>query len=140
MLAYWPYVAGAAAVWLVVAFLFNDVMIHRATGAQSVARAAAPRLYNLLENLCISRGLPMPRLYVIDTDAMNAYASGIDQRTYSITLTKGLVEGLSDSELEAVLGHELTHIRDRDVRLLVVTIVFVGMISYLARCCGAACA
>jgi len=133
MLAYWPYVAGAAAVWLVAAYLFNDVMIHRATGAQSVTRAGAPRLYNLLENLCISRGLTTPRLYMIDTDAMNAYASGIDQRTYSITVTKGLVDGLSDPELEAVLGHELTHIRDRDVRLLVVTIVFVGMISYLAQ-------
>ena len=133
MLAYWPYVACAAAVWLAVAYLFNDMMIHRATGARSVTRVEAPRLYNLLENLCISRGMTVPRLYVIDTDAMNAYASGIDQRTYSITVTKGLVEGLSDPEIEAVLGHELTHIIDRDVRLLVVTIVFVGMISYLAQ-------
>jgi heat shock protein HtpX len=133
MLAYWPYVAGAAAVWLAVAYVFNDVMIHRATGARSVTRAEAPRLYNLLENLCISRGMTVPKLYVIETDAMNAYASGIDQRTYSITVTKGLVEELSDPELEAVLGHELTHIIDRDVRLLVVTIVFVGMISYIAQ-------
>src|SRR5260370_2902171 len=70
MLAYWPYVAGAAAVWLAVASLFNDVMIHRATGAQSVTRAPAPRLYNLLENLCISRGLTTPRLSMIDTNAM----------------------------------------------------------------------
>ena len=77
--------------------------------------------------------MTMPKLYVIDTDAMNAYASGIDQRSYSITVTKGLVDGLGDPELEAVLGHELTHIIDRDVRLLVVTIVFVGMISYLAQ-------
>jgi predicted Zn-dependent protease len=64
---------------------------------------------------------------------MNAYASGIDQRTYSITVTSGLVKALSDPELEAVLAHEITHIIDRDVRLLVVTIVFVGMISYLAQ-------
>jgi heat shock protein HtpX len=133
MLAYWPYVAGAAAVWVLVAYLFNDAMIHRATGARAVTRAAAPRLYNLLENLCISRGMTVPKLYVIETEAMNAYASGIDQRTYSITVTKGLVDGLSDEELEAVLGHELTHIIDRDVRLLVVTVVFVGMISYMAQ-------
>lgn len=133
MLAYWPYIVAAAATWLVAAYLFNDVLIHRATGARSVTRTEEPRIYNLLENLCISRGMTMPKLYVIDTDAMNAYASGIDQRSYSITVTKGLVDGLGDPELEAVLGHELTHIIDRDVRLLVVTIVFVGMISYLAQ-------
>jgi len=133
ILAYWPYVVGAAVVWALVAYLFNDVMIHRATGARSVTRSEVPRLYDLLENLCISRGMNVPRLYVIGTDAMNAYASGIDQRTYSITVTRGLVTALSDAELEAVLGHELTHIIDRDVRLLVVTIVFVGMISYLAQ-------
>src|SRR5215472_8247532 len=133
ILAYWPYVVGAAVVWALVSYLFNDVMIHRATGARSVTRSEVPRLYDLLENLCISRGMNVPRLYVIETDAMNAYASGIDQRTYSITVTRGLVTALSDAELEAVLGHELTHIIDRDVRLLVVTIVFVGMISYLAQ-------
>jgi heat shock protein HtpX len=133
MFAYWPHVVGAAAVWALAAYLFNDVMIHRATGARSVTRSEAPRLYNLIENLCISRGMTVPKLYVIETDAMNAYASGIDQRTYSITVTSGLVNALSDAELEAVLGHELTHIIDRDVRLLVVTIVFVGMISYLAQ-------
>ncbi len=131
--AYWPYVAAAAVVWLVIAYLFNDAMIHRATGARPVARADQPRLYNLLENLCISRGLAMPRLYLIDTEAMNAYASGIDQRSYAITVTSGLLAGLDDAELEAVLAHELTHIIDRDVRLLIVTILFVGVISFIAQ-------
>ncbi len=132
-LAYWPYVAAAAALWLVIAYLFNDALIHRATGARPVTRAEAPRLYDRLENLCISRGLAMPRLYIIATDAMNAYASGIDQRTYSITVTGGLVDRLTDAELEAVLAHELTHIIDRDVRLLIVTILFVGVISFIAQ-------
>jgi heat shock protein HtpX len=131
--AYWPFVVGAAAVWLLLAYAFNDVLIHAATGAQPVARAEAPRLYNLLENLCISRGMAVPKLYIIDTDAMNAYASGIDKRTYSITVTRALLDRLDDRELEAVLAHELTHIRDRDVRLLLVTIVFVGAISFIAQ-------
>jgi heat shock protein HtpX len=132
-LLYWPYVIGAAAIWMVLGYLFNEMMVRAATGAQPVGRADAPRIYQLLEPLCISRGLAMPKLYIIDTDALNAYATGIDQRTYSITVTRALVEQLNDAELEAVLAHELTHILDRDVRLLLVTIVFAGAISFIAQ-------
>ena len=131
--AYWPVVVGAAVVWLLLAYAFNDVLIHAATGAKPMTRADAPRLYNVLETLCISRGMAVPRLYIIDTDAMNAHASGIDRRTYSITVTRALLDRLDDRELEAVLAHELTHILDRDVRLLLVTIVFVGVISFIAQ-------
>ena len=133
MTAYWPIVFGVAAVWLTIGYFFNDSIIHMATGAQPVSRAEAPQLYNLLENLCISRGLAMPKLYIIDTDAMNAYASGIDARSYAVTVTRGLLDTLDRDELEAVLAHELTHILDRDTRLLIVTIVFVGMISFFAQ-------
>jgi len=131
--AWWPIVFGIAAVWVLIGYLFNDAIIHRATGAQPVAREQAPELYNILENLCISRGLAMPKLYIIDTEAMNAYASGIDQKSYAITVTSGLLNRLNKDEIEAVLGHELTHIIDRDCRLLIVTIVFTGMISFLAQ-------
>jgi heat shock protein HtpX len=130
---YWPIVLGVAAIWLLIGYFFNDGMIHAATGAQPVTREEAPRLYTILETLCISRGIKTPTLYIIETDAMNAYASGIDQRTFSVTVTSGLLARLNDSELEAVLAHELTHILQRDVRLLIVTIVFVGMISFMAQ-------
>ncbi len=133
MAAYWPMVFGIAAVWVLIGYLFNDAIIHMATGAVPVTRQEAPVLYNLVENLCISRGLAMPKLYIIDTDAMNAYASGIDQKSYAITVTRGLLEQLDRDELEAVLAHELTHIIDRDTRLLIITVVFVGMISFLAQ-------
>lgn len=133
ILAWWPYVVGGAALWVGIGYLFNDSMIHAATGAQPVGRTDAPRLYSILETLCISRGLTVPKLYIMDTDAMNAFASGIDARTYSITVTRGLLERLDDRELEAVLAHELTHIINRDVRLMIVTVVFVGMISFLAQ-------
>jgi heat shock protein HtpX len=130
---WWPVVLGIAAVWLMIGYVFNDAIIHMATGAQPVSRTDQPELYNLLENLCISRGLQMPKLYIIDTDVMNAYASGIDQKSYAITVTSGLLQALDRNELEAVLAHELTHIIDRDTRLLIITIVFVGMISFLAQ-------
>jgi heat shock protein HtpX len=133
MVAYWPIVFGVAAIWLLIGYFFNDAIIHAATGAMPVTREAQPQLYNLLETLCISRGLAMPRLYIIETDVMNAYASGIDQKSYAITVTRGLLDALNKDELEAVLAHELTHIIDRDTRLLIVTVVFVGMISFLAQ-------
>lgn len=131
--SWWPIVFGIAAIWTIIGYFFNDSIIHMATGAQPVARQDAPELYNLLENLCISRGLKTPNLYIIDTAAMNAYASGIDDKSYAITVTSGLLQRLNRDELEAVLGHELTHIIDRDCRLLIVTIVFTGMISFMAQ-------
>lgn len=131
--SYWPIILGIAAIWVLIGYLFNDWIIHRATGAEPVTRQEQPELYNLVENLCISRGLKTPRLYIVDTDAMNAYASGIDERSYAITVTSGLLAALNRDELEAVLGHELTHIMERDTRVLIVTIVFVGMISFLTQ-------
>jgi len=131
--AWWPLVFGVAAIWLLIGYFFNDVIIHRATGATPVTREQQPKLYNLVENLCISRGMAVPKLYIVDTDAMNAYASGIDDRSYAITVTSGLLDRLNGDELEAVLAHELTHIINRDCRLLIVTIVFVGMISFLTQ-------
>ena len=133
MFAYWPIVFGVAAIWVLIGYFFNDAIIHMATGAQPVTREERPELYNLLENLCISRGLTMPKLYIIDTDVMNAYASGIDQKSYAVTVTRGLLDQLNKDELEAVLAHELTHIIDRDTRLLIITVVFVGMISFFAQ-------
>jgi len=133
VVAWWPIVLGVASVWVLVGYYFNGTIIHFATGAKPVTRDQAPKLYNLLENLCISRGITMPPLYVIDTDVMNAYSSGIDDRSYAITVTRGLLDQLNSDELEAVLAHELTHIVDRDCRLLIVTIVFAGMLSFLAQ-------
>ena len=130
---WWPIVLGVATIWMVIGYFFNDAIIHRATGAQAVTRQQESQLYDLVENLCISRGVAVPRLYVVETDAMNAYASGIDQKSYAITVTRGLLNAMNRDELEAVLAHELTHIMNRDCRLLIVTIVFVGMISFLTQ-------
>jgi heat shock protein HtpX len=133
IVAWWPIVLGVATIWVTIGYFFNDWIIHKATGAMPVDRRQEPELYRLVENLCISRGLTAPKLYIIETDAMNAYASGIDNRTYAITVTRGLLNALNKDELEAVLAHELTHIMERDTRVLIITIVFVGMISFLAQ-------
>jgi len=124
-----PVALIASLVWFVIAWFANQAIVDSVTGARQVDRKAEPRVWNLLENLCISRGIPMPKLRIIETDARNAFASGIRPAQYSITVTRGLVNSLNDGELEAVLGHELTHIRNRDVQLLVIAAVFVGIIS-----------
>ncbi len=128
--------AGACAValvWFAIAARANRWIVDRVTGAHEVTRKDEPRLWNLLENLCISRGLPMPRLGIIDTTARNAFASGLFPKQYAVTVTRGLLDALDDAELEAVLAHELTHIRNKDVRLMVIAGVVVGIISLVGQ-------
>ncbi len=128
-----PVAFVAALVWFGIAWLFYQRMIDASVGAHEVTRESEPRLWNLLENLCISRGLTMPSLRIIETSAMNAYASGLSPERSAVTVTRGLMEGLNDDELEAVLAHELTHILNRDVRLLVIGVIFVGIISFVGE-------
>src|SRR5881227_749445 len=117
-----PYATIAAALWIVIAYFFHQNMIDAVTGGEDVTRQQQPRLYNLLENLCISRGIPMPKLKVMDSDALNAFATGLNRRQYSVTVTTGLLQALNDREIEAVLGHELTNIRNGDGGVIVVII------------------
>jgi len=130
---YWPIPIGVAAVWFLFAGLFHQQLIEDSTGSRPVTRQQEPRLYNLLENLCISRGLPIPRLSIMETEALNAFASGISRKSYNVSVTRGLLNTLNDEELEAVLAHELTHIMNHDVRLLIIAVIFVGMISFFCE-------
>lgn len=126
----WPFAALAAAAWFGIAYAFQDSMIRRATGAKSVSRQEAPKLYNALENLCVSRGIVMPRLEIIETPALNAYAAGLRDGDYVVAVTRGLLDALDDNEIEAVLAHELTHIRNRDTQMMVIAIIFAGIFAF----------
>src|SRR3954469_4302076 len=128
-----PWVTIGTVLWILIAYKFHQAMIDAVTGGREVTRQEEPRLYNLLENLCISRGLPMPKLKVMEDDALNAFATGLNEKQYSITVTTGLLDHLDDPEVEAVLGHELTHIRNGDVRMLVIAVVIAGVISFFAE-------
>jgi heat shock protein HtpX len=133
LLAAAPYATAGTIAWIAIAYYFHQSMIDAVTGAGDVTRAEQPRLYNLLENLCISRGIPMPKLKVMESDALNAFASGMNEKQYAVTVTTGLLARLDDAEMEAVLGHELTHIRNGDVRLMVIAVVIAGAISFFAE-------
>ncbi len=128
-----PYATGSAALWIVIAYFFHQSIIDAVTGGEDVTRQQQPRLYNLLENLCILRGIPMPKLKVMDSDALNAFATGLNPRQYSVTVTTGLLKALNDQEIEAVLGHELTHIRNGDVQLMVVAVIIAGVVGFIAE-------
>src|SRR5882757_2545117 len=131
--AAFPYATGIAALWIVIAYFFHQNMIDAVTGGESVTRQDEPRLYNLLENLCISRGIPMPKLKVMDSPALNAFATGLNRQQYSVTVTTGLLQALNDKEIEAVLGHELTHIRNGDVQLMVVAVIIAGVVGFFGE-------
>jgi heat shock protein HtpX len=128
-----PWATAGAGLWIVIAYFFHQSLIDAVTGASDVTRSEQPRLYNLLENLCISRGITMPKLKIMESDALNSFATGLNERQYSITVTTGLMKALNDAEIEAVLGHELTHIRNGDVRMLVVAVVIAGVISFFGE-------
>ncbi|MFC4871911.1 M48 family metallopeptidase [Negadavirga shengliensis] len=128
-----PGVLIAVAIWFAIAFLFHSTMINKAAGSRTLERKENMRIYNLVENLCMSKGMKMPRVNIIEDQALNAFASGINEKTYTVTLTRGIIEKLNDEELEGVIAHELMHIRNRDVRLLIISIIFVGIFSFVAQ-------
>ena len=128
-----PWATIGTIAWILIAYKFHQSMIDALTGGREVTRVEQPRLYNLLENLCISRGITMPKLKVADDPALNAFATGMNEKQYAITVTSGLLERLNDAEIESVLGHELTHIRNGDVRMLVIAVIIAGAISFFAE-------
>lgn len=131
--AYWPIILAGVCIWFLIAYFFQTFMIRKMSHSHPVTRKDEPEFYNLVENLCISVGMKMPRLEIIESHARNAFASGINDKTYAVTVTRGLLQSLSKDEVEGVVAHELTHILNRDVRLLIVTIVFTGMIGFAAQ-------
>ncbi|WP_426440902.1 M48 family metallopeptidase [Bradyrhizobium genosp. P] len=133
LISAFPWATIAAVAWIVIAYFFHQNMIDAITGGGAVTRQQEPRLYNLLENLCISRGIPMPKLKVMDSPALNAFATGLNPRQYSITVTTGLLKALNDQEIEAVLGHELTHIKNGDVQLMVVAVIIAGVVGFFGE-------
>ncbi|MBR5394894.1 MAG: M48 family metallopeptidase [Bacteroidaceae bacterium] len=124
-----PWVIGIVGIWFMISYFTNTSIVRQATGAKPLERRENPRIYNIVENLTMTCGMPMPKINIIDDPQLNAFASGIDEKSYTVTVTTGICERLNDDELAGVIGHELTHIRNRDTRLLIVSIIFVGIMS-----------
>lgn len=128
-----PFIIFGVIIWFTIAWFSHSSMINAATNSKPLARNENKRVYNLVENLCISAGMTIPKVNVIEDDSLNAFASGIDSKTFSVSLSRGIINKLNDEELEAVIAHELTHIKNRDVRLLIISIVFVGIFAFISE-------
>ncbi len=128
-----PWITIGVAVWFAVAWFSHTALINNATGSRPLERKENKRIYNLVENLCISAGMKMPKVNIIEDDSLNAFASGINPATYTVSLSRGIINKLDDKELEAVIAHELTHIRNRDVRLLIISVIFVGIFAFISE-------
>lgn len=131
--AWLPVTTLAAGAWVFIGFRINVGLIGAMSGAKGLSREDNPKLYRMLENLCISRGLSVPKLSIIESEALNAFASGINDKQFTVTVTSGLLAQLNDAEVEAVLAHELTHIRNGDVRLMIIAVVIAGIISLVGE-------
>tara|TARA_B100000401_G_scaffold414077_1_gene334688 strand:- start:292 stop:1227 length:936 start_codon:yes stop_codon:yes gene_type:complete len=128
-----PGVLLVVGVWFLIAFLFHSKMIQYATKSKPLERKENMRVYNLVENLCMSQGMKTPKIFIIETEALNAFASGMNEKNHAVTLTRGIIDKLEDHELEGVIAHELAHIRNNDVRLLIISIIFVGILSFVVQ-------
>lgn len=124
--------AGSSILYTWISYYNSDKMVLAVSGAKEVKKADAPELYRTLENLTITAGLPMPRLYVIDDTAPNAFATGRDPQHAVVCVTTGLLQKLDKRELEGVLAHELSHIGNYDIRIMSLIAVLVSVIALLS--------
>ena len=124
-----PWVIVGVGIWFTIAYFANTAMVRAATGARPLTRKENPKIYNIVENLCMTCNMDMPKINIVDDPQLNAFARGIDKKSYTVTLTTGIIDRLNDDELAGVIAHELTHIRNHDTRLLITSIIFVGIVS-----------
>lgn len=127
------YVAFGFAIFMNIwSYWYSDTVVIKMTGARPATKEEAPELYNVVENLAITAGLPMPKVYIVDDEAPNAFATGRDEKHAAVAATSGLLKILNRTELEGVMAHELAHIGNRDMLVMTVAVVLAGFVAMLA--------
>lgn len=124
-----------ACIWMAVSYFTGDKLLLNSADAIPVTRQDQPEIYRLVENLCMSRGLPLPRIYIMDDESLNAFATGRDPEHASVALTKGIVKKLDRAELEGVISHELSHVENRDIRLMLITVAGISFFTFAGEIC-----
>lgn len=127
-----PFVFAALGAYAAISYYASAGVALAVSGAHEVTKEEEPDLYRVVENLSIGSGLPMPKVYVIEDSAPNAFATGRDPKHASVTATRGLLNKLDKSELEGVIAHEMSHVGNYDIRVMTITVVLVGLIALLA--------
>jgi heat shock protein HtpX len=124
--------AAASIVWSAVSLAFGDKLVVAMAEARAIAKEDAPQLFNVVEEMSIAAGVPMPRVRIMETTAMNAFATGTSSRNASIAVTRGLLDNLNRDELQGVVAHEMSHIANLDTRYMTVVGVTVGLVALVA--------
>ena len=126
------YVFSISAVYAVFQYFIAGSLAVMMAGAKEITKKDNPRLYNIVENLSITAGLPMPKVYVINDDAPNAFATGRDPGHASVAATSGLLDIMDDKELTAVMGHEMSHVKNYDIRVSTIVFGLVALIGFIS--------
>lgn len=121
-----------AVVQAIISYYSGDKIALSMSRAEEIKKRDNPELWNAIENLCITSGIPMPKVYIISDPAPNAFATGRDPEHSSVAVTAGLLRDLNKTELQGVVAHELSHIRNYDIRLMMIVVVLVGVIALLS--------
>lgn len=127
-----PFVLVGALMYALITYYSGSKMALAVNGAHEIQKSDNPRLYRIVENLAITEGLPMPKVYIMDDPAPNAFATGRDPRHAAIAATSGLLDIMNDQELEGVMAHELGHIKNYDIRVSMYAFALVAVVSLLA--------
>jgi heat shock protein HtpX len=127
-----PFAFAGLALYALFSYFASASVALTVSGARQVGVTEEPELYRIVENLCIGSGLPMPKVYVIEDSAPNAFATGRDPKHASVAATRGLLDKLDKAELEAVMAHEMSHVGNYDIRVMTITVVLVGLVALLA--------
>ncbi len=122
-----------AIIWAFISWFGGDHIVLDSAGAQEISRKTHPEIFVLVENLTIATGLPLPKIYIMDDESLNAFATGRDPEHASLALTKGIIKRLNRAELEGVIGHELGHIANRDIRMTMLVATYIGAISLMGQ-------
>jgi len=132
---YWGLIFAAiySGVATLISYYNSDKIALWSTGAKAIKKEDNPYVYRMVENLCITSGQPTPAVYLIDDPAPNAFATGRDPEHASIALTTGIIKALENEELEGVIAHELSHIKNYDIRIMTIVIGLIGIITILAN-------
>lgn len=127
-----PFAIGAALIYTVISYYAGSKMALALNGAKEVTKQAEPRLYRTVENLCITEGLPMPKVYVMEDPGLNAFATGRDPHHSAVCATRGLLNAMTDAELQGVMAHEMGHIKNFDIRVSLAAFALASVIGIIS--------
>lgn len=128
--------SGVGVIYIIFAYFAGDSLVLSMSGAKEVSHDEQPFLYDIVEGMALAAGIPMPKIYIIESDAPNAFATGKDPKHASIAVTTGLLKIMKREELEGVVAHEMSHIGNFDIRFMLYAVVIVGAIALLGDLVG----